>query len=321
MATIVQNRDYTISGIMAAFHEGKLLPMANVLEESNAIIQDIVWGEADEFFKQRTVTVTALPTVRRRRINQSVATSVGAWETADHVLEMLEQFSRIDEKLLRSKSDQGAFRMQQATLYIEAMAQQFADDLIYGNNTTNPEQMTGLAPRMGTINSKFVLSAGGSGADLTSLYAIQWGRGMIWCAYPKGGKGMISHEDRGRQLENTADGTYRDVYVDKFTMEGGLVVENPRCMARLANIETTGQTNLFDYEKIIDFKVSMPKEGQGAILYANRTLYAQIKKAALAKTNAYYTYDNVFGTGMMPVVDGSPVRLVDSILDTENAIS
>jgi len=193
--------------------------------------------------------------------------------------------------------------------------------MVYGNNAVDPDQMTGILTRLDTIDDEFVIDAGGTGSDLSSVVVVQPGVNQVYGVYPKGSQAGIQTKDWGRRIKENTSGEKLAVYTTQFKAHFGLVVENPKCMAAIRNIETSGAVNLFNFEDIIDIKSVMKNGGKGAIIYVNRKIWAQIKKIALTRTNVNLTMDNVFGDGQMPVIDGSPVRLMDALTITEDAIT
>jgi len=236
---------------------------------------------------------------------------------------MLEDYCESDKALVDSMPNPMQFRMDEARAHIEGMAQTLAYTIVYGNAESDPEKFTGLAPRMGTLDSYYIIGNSGTGSDVTSIYAVQWGPGKVYMVYPRGNRNLgVEHEDLG---EDTATGitssTQFQIYRDHFKCYCGLVVQDPRCIGRVANIETSGAANLFDEDKLIELLNNMPNAGRGAVLYVNSKIRTQMEIALKDKANVNFSVRD--GLGGVPVMyfRGNPIRTVDQIANTETAIS
>jgi hypothetical protein len=302
-------------------NNGDLIPIAEVLAETNAMLQDIPWTEANEKTSHLSGQRASEPAGKTRRYNRGVTTSVSALENSRDVIEMLEDYSFVDEWLIEHSGNGAAVRTRHDLGFLSGMSKTQASRLLYGNNAADEDQMTGLSTRMSTLNSLNIVNNGGSGADVTSIYMVQWGlNGKVYGIYPTGaGTGGIMKRDNGRVQK--VDSSDRKLYgwETQFDLQFGLVVEDPRCIARVANIETAGAVNLFDWEPVIDAQTQMRNGGQDAIAYVSRKIWAAILKEAINKPNNMLTMANVFGDGMIPTLNGMPVRLMEAISETETA--
>jgi hypothetical protein len=202
--------------------------------------------------------------------------------------------------------------------------------MFYGNHASAPAEFYGLSVRLDTLNTNNILGCGysGSGAG-TSVYVIQPGIGQVWMAYPRGHASLgINHEDKGKVTSSTAttsafNSAMLEVYRDHFSCYGGLIVEDERCIGRVANIATSGADNLFDPDKLIEVMDNMKDGGAGAYILVNKKVRTQMQIQAKDKTNINYTFEGGNGlSGQRPMqFNGAPILLDDSILTTEDAIS
>jgi hypothetical protein len=166
-----------------------------------------------------------------------------------------------------------------------------------------------------------VVSAAGSGNDVTSAYIVLWGPNYVHGIYPRGSQVGLYHEDLGVATKVDSNGKMWQVYRDHFGWDHGLVIRHPRAVGRLANIETTGSSNIFDPKYLIQILNRMPGRGRGAVIYVNPTLMSQIDNYAATKTNVWYSMSDAFGVPTMSFRGTNPIRMVEAILDTEAAIS
>lgn len=301
---------------------GNLATIAEVLAEDNEILTDAPYIEANDTFSHKIVRRANLPTGSWRQLNAGVANEASKTQEFTETIGMLETYARTDKDLVDSAPSPQAFRMQEAKAFLEGMSQTLASTVIYGNHQTDPEKFTGLASRMASIAATSnVINEGGTGSDLTSIYIVQWGIGRAYMIYPKGSAIGIQHRDLGEDTVSDTAGYWYQAYLDHFQVKCGMAVADPRCIARLANIETTGSSNIFDEDNIITLLNRMPMSGAGAVIYCNATIKTQMEIALKDKANVNFTTDN--GLGGVPVLRfrGVPVRKVDAITITETALT
>ena len=308
---------------------GNAAVIAEVLARDNEILLDAPWLEANDTFSHMITRRAYLPTGSFRKLNGGIALEASRTVQVSETIGMLEAFSQCDADLADAAPSPAAFRMSEATAFIEGMSQTLATKVFYGNSHTTPEEFTGLAYRINHLVASGapcgVVSAGGSGGDTTSIYIVQWGENKTFMIYPKGSPNYgIKHEDLGRKEVDvtTTAGTpsLMMAYRDHFKVNCGMAVKDNRCIARVANIEVTGTTNIFDPDDLIALLNAMPSRGAGAVIYANKDIFTQMDIQAMDKSNVLYSIDNTFG---VPVVKfrGFPVRKCDAIVNTETAVA
>lgn len=304
---------------------GNAAVIAEVLARDNEILLDAPWLEANDTFSHMITRRAYLPTGSFRKLNAGIALEASRTVQVSETIGMLEAFSQCDADLADAAPNPSAFRMQEASAFIEGMSQTLATKVIYGNSHTTPEEFTGLAYRMNDTDCNNVISAGGSGGDTTSIFGVQWGENRVFMIYPKGSPNYgIKHEDLGRKEVDvsTTAGTHSLMmaYRDHFKVNCGLAVKDNRNIFRVANIEVSGTSNIFDPDDLIDLINQMPQRGAGLSIYCNNKIYSQMDKMAMDKSNVLYSVGDVFG---VPTVKfrGFPVRKVDAIVNTETAVS
>lgn len=303
--------------------DGAMAVIAEVLARDNEVIKDAVWVEGNQATSHRITRRLSLPSGSWRRINSGVAKEASQTINVTEPIGMLEAYSEVDKALADMASDPGSFRMTEASAFLEGMSQTLAATLIYGDNGADPEKFDGLAVRMAGLDADgLVLGAGGSGNDLTSVYVVQWGEARAALAYPKGHPfAGITHRDLGEVTLTDGTGNLYQGYRDHFSVYCGLVVKDTRAIGRIANIETTGSSNLFDEDLLIRLLNRMPGAGDGAVIYVNETVKTQMEIKLKDKQNVWFTVQN--GLGGEPVLSfrGRPVRKVDAIVNTEAELS
>jgi hypothetical protein len=325
MATVTNNNLTLIELAHRIEPRGALATIAEVLTEENEILADAPWVEANDTFSNKSVRRLSQPAGSARKLNEGVSREASRTIEVIDTIMMLESYSETDKKLVEASPNPKAFRMGEARAFIEGMSQTLADKLMYGNANTTPEDLHGLAPRMASLaTTTNVLNAGGSGSDLTSVFVVQWGVNSAFFVYPKGAPKLgISHTDLGEVTAEDANGAFFQAYRDHFRVEAGLCVKDDRCIGRIANIESTGTSNLFDEDDLIRLLNRMPRSGKGAAIYVNDTVMTQMEIQLKDKNNVYYTPGKGEGLAGTPMLyfRGNPVRKVDAITITETALT
>jgi len=303
---------------------GDIQTIAEVLAETNEILMDIPFVEANGVTYHKDVRRLALPTPTWAKINEGVTPTASRTVEVTAGIGMLEDYVMTDKRLVDLANDPAKFRMEEARAHIEAMGQEMAGTMLYGSAATEPEAFDGLATLMPSLDTDGnILNAGGSGNDNTSIYVIQWGPGKVFGVYPRGSKAGLSRSDDGLEIIGDETNGYIKKYVDHFIWKAGLFVKDDRCIGRVANIEASGSTNIFNEDDLITLLNRMPQRGKGAVIYCNETVHTQMEIALKDKNNVNYTPSKGEGLAGDVVLyfRGHPVRLVDQILNTEDTLS
>lgn len=310
--------------------DGKVPVVAELLSQSNEILEDAVFMEGNLPTGHRVIIRTGLPTVYWRSINQGVPTSKSTTVQVDESVGMLEAYARVDKDLAELNGNTSAFRLSEDTAFLEAMNQAQAGTMLYGNPATDPRQYLGLGPRFGTIsgagNAQNIIDAGGVSSNNTSIYLVVWGENTVFCTFPKGSKAGLIHEDQGVLTVYDSNNNPYQAYQTHYQWKNGLVVKDWRYVVRICNINTANlvaESGAADIIKLMSRALDrIPNFGMGrAAFYMNRTVYSMLRIQALNKSqNAIAVQNglNQFGTPQSwTTFEGVPLRRVDQLLNTE----
>jgi len=316
--------------------DGSLATVAEVLDKKNAMLWDMPMIEGNLPTGHQHTIRTGLADGTWRMYNQGVQPTKGRTVQVIDTCGMLDALSEIDYDLAKLNGNTAAWRWSQDKPHVEGMGQQSATAIIYGNQATDPEQITGLAPRYnsgalgsGTVSDN-MLNGGGTGSDNTSIWLVSWGPQKIHGIYPKGMKGGLEMIDRGLQSLTDGDG-YKYVGYEKFfKWKLGVAVADYRYGVRICNIDKSllvadGGTVSAGAD-IISLMIKaihlLPDEGdENLVFYCNKTINTYLDLQTYKGTNMNLTYgEDKFGKKIVEF-RGIPVRRVDAILDTEAAVS
>jgi hypothetical protein len=319
--------------------EGRVPVVAELLSQSNEILEDCMFKEGNLPTGERVVIRTGLPTVYWRALNQGIPNSKSTTAQVDEACGILEARSEVDKDLAMLNGNTAQFRLSEDTAFLEAMNQTQATTLFYGNPGTDPKQFLGLAARYSSLsggNAQNILSAGGSGSDNTSIYLVVWGDNTVYCPFPKGSKAGLIHEDLGEQTVYNSDGTRLQAYATRYQWKNGLVVKDWRYVVRICNIDVsdliaqTGTQAANVSTAIIKLMARalyrIPNMSMGrAAFYMNRTVHSGLALAALDKSQYVLKIEQGLTQFGQPnswlSFLGVPLRRVDAILNTEAVVS
>ena len=320
--------------------EGRVPVVAELLSQSNEVLEDCVFKEGNLPTGERVVIRTGLPTVYWRALNQGIPSSKSTTAQVDEACGILEARSEVDKDLAMLNGNTAQFRLSEDQAFLEAMNQTQATTLFYGNPATDPKQFLGLASRYSdstAANGQNIIKAGGADAtNNTSIYLVVWGDNTVYCPFPKGSKAGLIHEDLGEQTVYNSDGTRLQALSTRYQWKNGLVVKDWRYVVRIANInvahlvaqsDTQAPTAATAIIKLMARALyRIPNMAMGrACFYMNRTVHSGLSVAALDKSQYVLKVNEGLSQFGMPYswlsFLGVPLRRVDAILNTEAVVS
>ncbi len=324
---------------------GKVARTINLLSQSNEMLTDMTWMEGNLPTGHKSTILTGLPVPVWRKLYQGVPPSKATRASVIDSLGMLEARAEVDTKAYALNGNSAAWRLNQNAPFMEAMNQNMAETVIYGDASVNPERFNGFAPRYSAIsgagNGGNIIDAGGTASDNTSVWLVVWGENTVTGIYPKGDTQVgLSHRDLGEiDAFDELNNRYRAL-ADLWQWDAGLVVADWRYIVRIANIKvsdllagtgTQAATAATQLTKLmVRAQALIPNPGMGrAAFYANRTVKSLLQVQALDRSQnalGIVPATNQFGAvrpgGVQQDLQffGTPIRTVDRILNTEARI-
>jgi len=312
----------------------KIAAIIEILSQTNEILEDMSWLECNDGTNHKTTIRSGLPSGTWRMLNYGVQPEKSRTVQVSDSTGMLETYSKIDKALADLNGNTAAFRLSEDVAFIEGLNQTMASTIIYGNVSSDPEKFTGLAPRYNSTtaeNGEQIISGGGTGSDNTSIWFVVWSPSIVHGLYPKGSKAGLVHRDLGEDtFEDAAGGEYQG-YRAHYKWDAGLTLRDWRGVARIPNIDVSeladaGETG-FDGAEIPNLmikayhKIARVKKRGRPVIYCNETVMTALDLIASNKTNTWFTKsDGVDGNEILRF-RGIPIKQVDAILDTEEAVS
>jgi len=339
MATVGATHLTLLDHAKAYGQDGSRLVIAEVLNQSNPIIADLLLREANGPTSHRSLMRTGIPQGVYRKFYRGVQPTKSIKAAIEDTMCMLEDRVEVDKDLATLENDLAAFRMDEARAHIEGIGQQLATAIFYADTDTNPERFLGLSPRYSSLsaaNAQNIISGSGTGSDQTSIWLIRHSPQALFGIFPKGSKAGIIHEDLGLGDAfdtQTPPARYR-AYMDRFQVKMGLVVPDWRYNVRICNIDTTAlvaESSAADLVKLmVKAMHRVPSQNWGEYCwYGNRTVAQWLDIQSMGKatsgsgivTNVQFSSQDQAQGKVVQSFRGIPWRTCDAILNTEAAVS
>lgn len=329
MATLSSNMMTLADWTKRTGANGDIQQIAEILSQSNEILDDMVWLEGNLATGHRTTVRTGLPTPVWRKLNYGVQPSKSTTVQVTDSCGMLESYAEVDKSLsdLNGGHIAGAnFRASEEGAFVEAMNQEMANTVFYGDTALFPERFLGLAPRFSDMSAESgenILDGGGTGSDNTSVWLVSWSQNTVHGIFPKGSTGGLMMKDLGEQTLEDAEGGRFQGYRTHYKWDCGLTVRDWRYAVRIANLDvsdfsTASAANLIDL--MTDAIERIPNMGIGRpAFYMHRRVQTELRKQIRDKENVQLSLDDVSGRKVLSF-DGVPIRRCDALSMTEAQI-
>lgn len=222
--------------------DGSIAAVVEMLHETNEVLADMSWQEGNLPTGHRTTVRTGLPAPTWRKLYGGVQPTKSTRAQVTDNTGMLEAYAEVDKALADLNGNTAAFRLSEDSAHIEGMSQEMADTLFYGNEGSEPEAFTGLAPRFNDLsaaNADNIIDAGGTGTDNGSIWLVVWGANTVHGIVPKGSKAGLQVTDKGQVTIEDVDGSggRMEAYRTHYRWDAGLTVRDWRYIVRIANID------------------------------------------------------------------------------------
>ena len=330
MATLSANNPTLIDVASRLDPSMNIDKIVELLAATNPVLNDMTFMEGNLPTGHKTTVRTGLPGVTWRKLYGGVQPSKSRTAQVTDSCGMLEAYAEVDKALADLNGNAAAFRLSEDKAFIEAMSQEMAATLFYGNETTEPEAFTGFAPRFNSLsaqNGDNIVNAGGSSTDNTSIWLVVWGPNTCHGIYPKGSTGGVQMRDLGEVTVENVDGASgrAQMYRSHYRWDCGLTVRDWRYIVRIANIDVSDLNTLANTKLLVQWMIQaaerIPSLGAGRpVFYMNRNLREKLRLGILEKVSSNLTWETVAGKRVM-TFDDIPVHRTDALVNNEPLVS
>lgn len=326
MSTLAANNPTLLDVAKRTDPNGSIATIVELLAQTNDVLQDMSFVEGNLPTGNKTTVRTGLPTPTWRKLYGGVQPTKSTTAQVTDSCGMLEAYAEIDKALADLNGNTAAYRLSEDSAHIEGMSQKMASTLFYGNEGTEPEAFTGLAPRFNSksaSNSTNIIDAGGTGSDNTSIWLCVWGPQTGFGIYPKGSQAGLQMTDKGQVTIENVDGNggRMEGYRTHYRHDMGLTIRDWRYFVRIPNIDVSDLDTVANTKNLVNWMIQaserIPSFGKGrACWYVNRTIREKLRLGILEKTATNLSWETVEGKRVM-TFDDIPVRRTDALLNTE----
>ena len=295
--------------------------IVELMRLTNEMLIDIPAYECNSGTIHKTLQRTIKEVGEHRVYNQGVGSVSTQTAPIEDRTVMLEAYSRVDERMLQHSGNRNAARQSEAVGIIKGMGLAQARMLIKGDKN-KPEEFDGIETRRAKVDGKTVISAGGTGSGLTSLYLVAVGPDLFHLLYPQGSKSVgVDRQDLGVMHVPQAGSPDKSLpmAVEFFTAQYGICVRDPSALVRICNIpgNVTGDALV---DLIIEASYRLPPGASTYAMYSNDSVLIKLDKASFKKENVVHTQADPWGK---PVTHVRNIRCrrMDAITNAESVVA
>ncbi len=340
MATIGQSFPTLLDMVKAEDPDGKIAPLVEMMAKQNDMLKDAIYVKCNDGTKHDTTIRTGIPEPTFRKYNQGVQPSKSTRTAVTDTTGMLADYLEVDKDLADKSGNAEAYRASEAKGILQGFNNKVSRYMAYGDTDAEPEAFLGLSPRFNDTtagNGGQIIKGDGAGVDNTSIWFVTWGEDTCHLLYPDGQSAGFHHEFLGEDTATDANGGRYQIYRDYFKWHLGMSVRDWRGVSRIPNIDISNLTkdaaagsDLIDL--MIDAYYCLDQPGLGfdsiddpgvdrrTVIYCNKTIASFLHKQAMNGKNVNLTIENYGGKPVTTFL-GHAIRRVDSLLNTEEAIS
>ena len=320
--------------------DGKISTVVEILNETNEVLADMSWVEGNLPTGHKTTIRSGIPAPTWRKLYGGVQPNKSTTVQVTDNTGMLEAYAEVDKALADLNGNTAAFRLQEDKPHIEGMNQEIVDTLFFGDESTEPEAFTGLAPRFANLssdeNSDNIINGAGSGSDNASIWLVVWGPNTCHGIIPNGSTAGLQMTDKGQvTLEDASDGSNTgrmEAYGTHYRWDAGLTVRDWRYIVRIANIDrsllsatyTSGAFSSGAHIPDLMFQAMrlVPNLSMGRpAFYMSRDILTWVGRQTAAAVQGSTLTTDMVGGKLVESFHGIPMRRVDALAGDEAALT
>lgn len=315
--------------------DNKIADIVELLNETNEMLMDMSWIEGNLPTGHRTTVRTGIPEPTWRKLYGGVQPTKSTTAQITDNTGMLEAYAEVDKALADLNGNTAEWRLSEDRPHLEGMNQTIQRTLLFGNEGSQPEAFTGLAPRFNSLsaaNGDNIIPAATSGGatDNQSIWLVVWGPNTVHGIVPKGSVAGLQQEDKGQVTIENVDGNggRMEAYRTHYRWDAGLSVRDWRYIVRIPNISKAalmpdpadGGPNLPDLMFEAIERIPNLTAGRAAF-YMSRGVRTKVRQqSAKAVKNSTLTIEQAGGVPVM-MFHGIPLRRVDALAADEALVS
>lgn len=310
---------------------GKTAAVVEILNLTNGVLEDMSFITGNLDTGHESTIRAGLPDATWTKLYQGVPNSKSTRVTVVDNCGTLETESLVDDRALEMAEDKAGYLLSESKAFLEAMAQEVATTLFTGNESVNPEQFTGLAPRYNSLsaeNACNIISAASTDTTANaSIWLIGWSPETITGIVPKGSMAGLQVKDMGstRVLDSNDNAYYASV--TRFSWKVGLAVRDWRYAVRIANIDRSALRGDFasgpNLPDLLDQAIELIPNTDSVKLgfYMDRDLLSMLRRQSKKATANTYTIETLANGKRIATYGGIALKRTDALHVDETLVS
>lgn len=350
MPTIKGDQFLTYRDLMSGLKGDKTFDhdIVELMLRENPMLEHMIIKEANDGTSNKTTIRTGLPSATWSAFYEGVQASKGSKQQIRNTAGLLKSKIEIDALMYDQAPNKSALLYDEVAQHSEAMMNEMADALIYGNIKDNPRKFNGFMtflPEYGNYvdgngnwkmatdpddTAYYVINGAKytspSGSARRSILLVGWGTKAVSCFYPQGAKGGLQKgEFKKVDVDDPVKGGTYEAYRQYFTWQLGLDVRDFRYVGRIANIEldhmldASGQP---DYIELLrHLRARVKSGGVRQCLYMDKLVLEGLETLLARKTQGNAMTFIQLQEHNVPALYGIPVFTTDTMRVNEAAVT
>jgi hypothetical protein len=307
------------------FLGNELLPVADRLARANELFHILEYIDANMGFAHKYTYSSVAPTTANYEIGEGLAASVSQDVSVLKPLALRGTAIKIASDLLEEAYSVDELKRQKQEASIAQLARDYAYDFFYGEGGIGIEGLLSHADYQ-TLGYSCIGNDGTGGA-YSSAWVINMGQpgsGGVYVATAPGAPAGITQTPFTEVVLPTVTGKEDTFLYSKIKIASQLIVENPRNVCRVANINTNESLTEANIDKLVSNLIkatNRPDQADKLVIVANKSVISMLECAKALERNVMYNPDQFGGTGIVKTFKGIPIAAVDQLVTSEAAVS
>jgi hypothetical protein len=297
--------------------------IVEVLSKNNPILSDMPTKEGNLPDGNKSIIRVGLPKGQWIGLYEGVFPEKSERATVVDAVGTLADYSIVDKELAAMAPSEVEFIAQEDGAFISGMGQTVENSVFYGSK--NGKDFAGLATRYNSLTQgrakDYIINAGGTSGNLTSIYLVVWGMQTVYGFFPRNSKAGLTREYRGVVDCVMPNGGEKPAHKTWYNWQIGLTVADYRSVVRIANIPVDNLSSVNITQLLIQGVNKIKNKNLGQlIIYMPEAVKTALDVERAVKPNVNFSPVEWAGEN----IDGfryNPIRISDSILTTESVVA
>lgn len=315
MATFVTSGRSLYDMVKNLDANGNAVKTAEVLQRACPMLQDAPVVTANNILTHKISVRTSLPEAEVKRLNKGVGGSFGNRETYEFGMKEYQALPWIDKMEFKYAKDANEIRQSNMESVLQGWGQSLEHDFLYDRKSKGPDCIDGIESYVSALDGNRVISAGGTGNNLQSIYLVAWDSAMgAFAIAPQGDSAGVSFTVKGDTTIADPNDPTKRLEVEEYKVEAslGFGIKDKRAIARIANIDCSNiNANTLNPELLMKALNQFPTWLRDkVVIYCSHDIELALQMNANSKQNASFVYGSKeLYAQTLATFNGHPIRI------------